>query len=605
MRFSRIAHLSILTASIPAMGAAQQTFAIPNGTGSVDALGGPNNAIRTVASTSPAYVFGNELLIVSGSLTEQPGHEATFASEARIRISKNANRALYADFSFTDSGDYEGVFNLTPGAHRVSLGGPLVGQTIAPGELLRFEFYEALEDGTAGAAEQVYNGLAFATTAAPAQGQLITVPTGTPSVDALGDPDNAHFFVTVTSSTTVGGSMFVNGGSLVEMAGHTGTFAKDVRLRLRKVGEPLLYADFQLATGSGYVGTYAVPSGIRPVTSGPLVGRPLVPGDVLEIEVYEDFQDGAAKQPEQLLNGVTFNLSSYTPPTTPTSFVDFGTLTGNATNTQAFGAAQIKWYKFTVPNPLISSGSLEIHTRGTTQFNSVLGVNNDTSIALYGSNGLVYASNDDENPNANVVTSRLLFGPGQIPLLADTYYLAVGGYPSAFLPGFSAVSESDNVGPVSVNLVYVPSSVHVSGTVNLQNYVGSFAGQVVGWEIRSDVGAVLDSGLTALSANGGYEIQTAIRGTNRTVRIKGSHWLAQAVTGLNLSVPTTANFSLINGDVDGDNEVGGSDLSALSAAFLSAIGDPAYSASADLDGDGEVGSSDLSILSGSFLQSGD
>lgn len=605
MRFSRIAHLSILAASIPAIGAAQQTFAIPNGTGSVDALGGPSNAVRTVASTSPAYIFGNELVIVSGSLTEQVGHDTTFASEARIRISKDANRALYADFSFTDSGDYEGIFNLTPGAQRVSLGGPLVGQTIAPGELLRFEFYEALEDGSAGTAEQVYNGLAFSTTAAPPQGQLIAVPAGTPSVDALGDPDNARFLVTVTSSTTLGGSMFVNGGSLVEMAGHTGTFAKDVRLRLRKVGEPLLYADFQLATGSGYVGTYTVPSGIRPVTSGPLVGRPLVPGDVLEIEVYEDFQDGVANQPEQLLNGVTFNLSSYTPPTTPTSFVDFGTLTGNVSNSQAFGAAQVKWYKFTVPSPLIASGSLEIHTRGTTQFNSVLGVNNDTTIALYGSNGLVYAFNDDENPNANVVTSQLLFGPGQIPLLADTYYLAVGGYPSAFLPGFSAVSESDNIGPVSVNLVYVPSSVHVSGTVNLQDFGGSIAGQIVTWEIRSDVGAVLDSGAATLNASGGYEIQTAVRGANRTVRIKGSHWLAQTVIGLDLSVPTTASFSLINGDVDGDNEVGSSDLSALSAAFLTVTGDPAFSASADLDGDGEVGSSDLSILSGSFLQSGD
>lgn len=605
MTFSRLSALSLSALVVTSAGFAQQTFTIPNGTGSIDALGGAGNAVRTVTSTSPAYVFGNDLVLVSGSLTEQVGHETTFANEARIRISKNSNRALFADFSFTDSGDYDGVFNLTPGARRISLGGPLVGQTILPGELLRFEFYEALEDGAAGSAEQVFNALAFSTTAAPAQGQLIAVPTGTPSVDDLGDPDNARFTVMVTESSTVGGAVFVNGGTLVEMAGHTGTFAKDVRFRVRKVGEPLLFADFQLATGSGYVGTFPVPSGIQAITTGPLVGRPLVPGDMLEIEVYETFQDGAANQAEQVLNGVTFNLTRFSPSTPPTTVTDFGVLTGNVGHTQAFGAAQIKWYKFTVPTPLISSGSLEIHTRGTTQFNSVLGVNNDTQIALYGSNGLVYAFNDDENPNANIVTSRLLFGPGQIPLLSDTYYLAVGGYPSAFFPEFSAVSESDNVGPVSLNLVYVPSNVHISGTVLLQDYVGSLAGLPVNWEIRSNVGVLLDSGVTTLSATGAYEIMTDVRGTDRTVRLKGSHWLTQSVLGQDLTVPGLLNFSLVNGDVDGDNEVGSSDLSALSAAFLSVVGDPNYSASADLDGDGEVGSSDLSILSGSFLQSGD
>ena len=57
--------------------------------------------------------------------------------------------------------------------------------------------------------------------------------------------------------------------------------------------------------------------------------------------------------------------------------------------------------------------------------------------------------------------------------------------------------------------------------------------------------------------------------------------------------------------MDGDNEVGGSDLSELSGAFLSGIGDPAYSDAVDLDGDGEVGVSDLSILSNNFLLGGD
>lgn len=61
----------------------------------------------------------------------------------------------------------------------------------------------------------------------------------------------------------------------------------------------------------------------------------------------------------------------------------------------------------------------------------------------------------------------------------------------------------------------------------------------------------------------------------------------------------------MNGDVDGDNEVGPGDFGQLSAAFGTAVGDTGYDAFADLDCDGEVGPSDFGLLSSNFGNAGD
>lgn len=79
--------------------------------------------------------------------------------------------------------------------------------------------------------------------------------------------------------------------------------------------------------------------------------------------------------------------------------------------------------------------------------------------------------------------------------------------------------------------------------------------------------------------------------------------------------PSTGTFPLgdtnigsldfTTGDIDGDNEVGPGDFSALAGAFLSANGDPNFVAAADLDADGEVGPGDFSLLALHFLEAGD
>lgn len=110
----------------------------------------------------------------------------------------------------------------------------------------------------------------------------------------------------------------------------------------------------------------------------------------------------------------------------------------------------------------------------------------------------------------------------------------------------------------------------------------------------------------SVDGNGNYKVCGPIRGGQYDVLISGSTFLAKKITiDTSSGAVSGFNVTLINGDVDGDNEIGGSDLSGLSASFLTAVGDEGYSENADLDKDGEVGGSDLSILSQNFLVSGD
>lgn len=145
----------------------------------------------------------------------------------------------------------------------------------------------------------------------------------------------------------------------------------------------------------------------------------------------------------------------------------------------------------------------------------------------------------------------------------------------------------------------------VTGTVALQNWGPGAAGQPVTVSIYQGA-TLLGTATPTLNASGQFSLSLAFGSGTYEVYVKASHWLqqVQSVTfGTNASV--SASFSLINGDVDGDNEVGASDLSALSSAFLSVVGDSNFNAAADLDGDDEVGTSDLSILSTNFLLTGD
>jgi hypothetical protein len=143
--------------------------------------------------------------------------------------------------------------------------------------------------------------------------------------------------------------------------------------------------------------------------------------------------------------------------------------------------------------------------------------------------------------------------------------------------------------------------VLIQGTVRL----GDFAGDVDGLPVAISVaqGSNSESLSASLDNSGRFSVETALAGSG-SVAVKVTHWLRQRVSA-NLSGEASLSWNLVNGDVDGDNEVTLLDFGALVAAFGSAPGDTHWNANADLDGDEEVTLLDFGILVRNFGTLGD
>ncbi|HRI45295.1 MAG TPA: hypothetical protein PLL78_04110 [Fimbriimonadaceae bacterium] len=148
----------------------------------------------------------------------------------------------------------------------------------------------------------------------------------------------------------------------------------------------------------------------------------------------------------------------------------------------------------------------------------------------------------------------------------------------------------------------------ISGTVDLQDWTATLAGQMVRFEITAAGGGpVLQTTDTALDGTGAYSFGTSLSPGLYDIYAKGSHWLRRASFGVTLtgSGVSGLGYSLFNGDCDEDNEVAIGDYSLLSTAFGSSPGDPNWDPMTDLNGDDEVTIGDYAILSGNFGMIGD
>lgn len=146
----------------------------------------------------------------------------------------------------------------------------------------------------------------------------------------------------------------------------------------------------------------------------------------------------------------------------------------------------------------------------------------------------------------------------------------------------------------------------VSGQISLGDFGGTVTGRSVTLELRTPgTSTVLETKTVTLAADGSFSFTTSRTGTV-DLTAKASHWLRARRTNVALSGTsvTGQNFTLINGDVDGDNAVTVFDYDALSAAFDTSAGQPGWNPEADLDGDGSVTVFDYDILSGNFDREG-
>ena len=156
----------------------------------------------------------------------------------------------------------------------------------------------------------------------------------------------------------------------------------------------------------------------------------------------------------------------------------------------------------------------------------------------------------------------------------------------------------------AIDFDVVPSLIQ--GVITLSDFAPDPMGRFVHIELWSGED-MAGSWSGFLGTGGTFQFNSdAAPGTYTAYVSSSPHWLTKAVPNVVIGAPTTVvvNASLINGDVDGDNEVGPGDFGALSAAFGSVEGDANYNENADLDGDGEVGPSDFGILSANFGLSG-
>lgn len=151
--------------------------------------------------------------------------------------------------------------------------------------------------------------------------------------------------------------------------------------------------------------------------------------------------------------------------------------------------------------------------------------------------------------------------------------------------------------------------VPISGTVTLEDWsILAAGGMEVVIEIRG-VGSStpLQTVTENLDPSGDYSFGAIVSPGMYDITAKGSHWLRRLRSGVVVTAAgaSDVDFTLVNGDCDGDNEVGIGDYSILSTAYGSYDGDPNWSESADLNGDLAVDIADYAILSANYGEVGD
>lgn len=196
------------------------------------------------------------------------------------------------------------------------------------------------------------------------------------------------------------------------------------------------------------------------------------------------------------------------------------------------------------------------------------------------------------------------------------------GYPNQNKMGDYIQSVSDDEGAdvaycatfngeQDVYYVRLPAPpITLSGTVTLEDWSGPVSGAQVVFSLRKEGTSVeVASGTTALSAASGYLLELPpgeVFPGSYDLYVKASHWLQKKRTiTLPLSGAANQNLTLINGDVDGDNDVDLADYDAFSSAYDSVPSDSNWDPNADLDGDGAVTLLDFDIFSKNFDRDGD
>jgi photosystem II stability/assembly factor-like uncharacterized protein len=172
-------------------------------------------------------------------------------------------------------------------------------------------------------------------------------------------------------------------------------------------------------------------------------------------------------------------------------------------------------------------------------------------------------------------------------------FVSYGAPPLGEYP-LSAAFAGDSVYMSSVGNATLSGYVEVEALVNLREYIGPVMNLPA--DVVIDRDGKLERLKEVLDGKGAFRLRLT---GSADLLVKVTHWLRQRV---HVKLPGTAQvaFSLINGDVDEDNEVTLFDFGMLVAAFGSGPNDKNWNPNADLDGDEEVTLFDFGILVKNF-----
>lgn len=177
--------------------------------------------------------------------------------------------------------------------------------------------------------------------------------------------------------------------------------------------------------------------------------------------------------------------------------------------------------------------------------------------------------------------------PGALSLVSTTNYLN----------GYTSTAQANNQAFQLEGTVTITGPSVIAGHIGLQGLASPGGATATIDIIQDDV--VVETQNVGLAADGSFSTTTNRTGL-ATLRIHAPHFLTKRTASLLLGYDTTQiNEGLINGDIDGDNEVGVGDYSILSANYNLEV------ALGDLNEDGVVDIADYSILSSNFGLLGD
>lgn len=151
------------------------------------------------------------------------------------------------------------------------------------------------------------------------------------------------------------------------------------------------------------------------------------------------------------------------------------------------------------------------------------------------------------------------------------------------------------------------TSSNVTGNVLLDQYVGDVTTEPVTFEFEDSSATITTFSNVALDSSGNYSIATGLPDGTYSVYAKAATFLRKKVSNVTLTGggASAVDFSLINGDVDGSNNVDIVDYLTLVSAFDTNLGDSGYNPNADLDKSTGIDLGDYLIMTASFDMIGD